>query len=256
MLKIGRIPYANLYPIYRCLEKASTTAYEFIGGVPCEINRLLREGRIDISPSSSVEYLRRPERYLLIEGHSVSSEGPVGSILLFSRMRLEGLDGRTVLHTSQSETSAALLRIVLSRFHGLRCNIESSGLPLDEGLGTHAAYLLIGDDALRHARRRPTPFVYDLGDIWYRETGLPFVFALWMANRGSAAAIESFRRDLDVAKAEALGSLPEIAESCPARRWLSAEELTAYWRGLSYGFGERHRRGLELFNEYLKETGV
>ncbi|NOZ25664.1 MAG: menaquinone biosynthesis protein [Nitrospirae bacterium] len=256
MLKIGRIPYANLYPIYSRLEKASGGKYEFIDGVPSDVNRLLREGLIDISPSSSVEYLRRPEKYILIEGHSVSSEGPVGSILLFSRVSLGALDGRTVLYTRQSETSVALLRIVLSKFYGQRCTLESSERPLKEALGEHAAYLLIGDDALREARGRTGLFIYDLGEIWHGETGLPFVFALWMANKSRGAAVGSFRAALDEAKDEALGNLPEIARTCPLRRWLSEERLVEYWRRLSYGFDEHHRRGLELFGRYIEEMGT
>ncbi|HDH02237.1 MAG TPA: futalosine synthase [Nitrospirae bacterium] len=256
MLKIGKIPYTNLYPIYYFLEMTSGSKYEFIEGVPSDINRLLREGRIDISPSSSIEYLRRPEKYILINNHSVSSEGPVGSILLFSRRPVETLGGFTVLYTHQSETSAALLRIVLSRFYQLQCSLKSSGLPLEEGLRNHSAYLLIGDDALMEAHKSPNLYIYDLGDIWYRKTGLPFVFALWIANRGAGAELKSFITDLDEAKDRALKDLPKVAGTCPFRKWLSEKELIAYWKKLSYDFDDKHRQGLELFDSYIREMGI
>ncbi len=256
MLKVGRIPYTNLYPIYYYLEMRSGSKYEFTEGVPSDINRLLREKRIDISPSSSIEYLRRPEKYMLVPGHSVSSEGPVGSILLFSRRPIETLEGSTVLCTHQSETSAALLRIVLSRFYQLHCSLKSSGLPLEEGLGNHSAYLLIGDDALRESHKRHKLNIYDLGDIWYRKTGLPFVFALWIANRGTGAGLESFITDLDEARERALKDLSKIAGTCPFRKWLSEKEILDYWRKLSYDLDNKHRQGLELFNRYLREMGI
>ncbi len=256
MLKIGKIPYTNLYPIYYYLEMTPGRKYEFVEGVPSDINGLIRKGRIDISPSSSIEYLRRPEKYIPVPGHSVSSEGPVGSILLFSRRPVETLEGFTVLYTRQSETSVALLRIVLSRFYQLQCSLKSSGLPLEEGLRNHSAYLLIGDDALREAHKWPNLYIYDLGDIWYRKTGLPFVFALWIANKGAGAELKSFITDLDEAKDRALRDLPKIARTCPFRKWLSEKGLMDYWRKLSYDLDDKHRQGLELFNKYLREPGI
>jgi chorismate dehydratase len=89
-LKIGRFFYSNLFPIYYMLEKeADCSSYEFVEGVPSYLNREIREGRIDVSPSSSIEYLKNTDRYDLIEGHSISSMGPVGSVssLLLSPKR-------------------------------------------------------------------------------------------------------------------------------------------------------------------------
>ena len=122
-LRIGRINYANLFPIFHALlEKAGdSSAYEFVEGVPSFLNRLLREGKVDISPSSSIEYLRRRDKYDILEGHSVSSFGPVGSILLFSRRPIETLNGLTVLTSAQSATSVALLDIILKKFYELDC---------------------------------------------------------------------------------------------------------------------------------------
>ena len=255
LLKIGRIGYANLFPIFYTLEKeADCSAYEFVEGVPSVVNRLLRDGEIDISPSSSIEYLRNRENYALVEGHSISSSGPVGSILLFSKRPVETLDGLAVLASSQSETSAALLEIVLKRFYELDCLVKSSDEPLGKALETHVAYLLIGDDALREALRWPQLYIYDLGDLWYRHTGLPFVFALWIARSDrraeEPALFERFRKDLDAAKAGAMRNLLTIARESRLLNVLSEDEIVAYWKGISYDLTREHRRGLDLFREY------
>ncbi|MGD0281322.1 MAG: menaquinone biosynthesis protein, partial [Dissulfurispiraceae bacterium] len=182
-LIIGRIPYANLFPIFYILEhEVDCSLYTFVEGVPSLLNRMLREGEVDISPSSSLEYLRNPDRYRIISNHSISSRGPVGSILFFTTKPLEELDGAAVLASSQSETSVALLKIVLGKFYGLSAKVDAVPNPEQAG----EAFLLIGDDALRqqaiHLLSPITryPYVYDLGEIWYRQTGLPFVFALWI----------------------------------------------------------------------------
>jgi len=120
-LRIGKIPYANLFPIFYMIEKESDlSGYEFIEGAPSELNKKIREGLIDISPSSSIEYLRHPDKYTLIENHSISSKGPVGSILLFSKQPIETLDGLSILTSSQSETSVALIQIVMKKFYELQ----------------------------------------------------------------------------------------------------------------------------------------
>ncbi|MBF0565509.1 MAG: menaquinone biosynthesis protein [Nitrospirae bacterium] len=269
-MKIGRINFANLYPIFHCLEKAYQDAdvfadittdlrYEFISGVPSQVNALIREGSIDISPSSSIEYLRNPGKYYLIDGHSISSIGPIMSIVLFSKVSIERLDGTTVLASFQSETSTALLKIILGKFYGLSADVRVSGATLKDGLAEHAAYMLIGDSAMYEAQRASlqpgtTPYLYDLGAIWYEHTGLPFVFALWIAKRDcNAADVERFTKDLDWAKAEATSSFDIIAENSPYAEIFSTETLVKYWKTISYCLTGRHKDGLNLFESYLRE---
>ena len=257
-LRIGRINFANLFPIFSTLKKnADCSAYEFAEGVPSLVNRLLREGEIDVSPSSSIEYLRNEDSYVLLDGHSISSAGPVGSILLFSRRPIETLNGLTVLASSQSETSVALLNIVLNKFYEMRCPLKSSDEPLSKGIESHSAYLLIGDNAMREALRWPKLYLYDLGDIWYKNTGLPFVFALWIARRDSSerepALFAQFKRDLDTAKVKALKDLRTIAKESSLLSILPEDEIVSYWQGISYDLTDEHKKGLELFRKYAKE---
>lgn len=260
-LRIGRIPYANLYPLFSMLERQEEASrYEFVEGVPSALNALLREGKIDISPSSSIEHLRHPDRYVVVPNHSVSSAGPVGSVFLFSRNPIEGLDGETVLATSQSETSVALLSIVLKIFRNLQCRVVPASGPLEEEISRHPAYLLIGDDALLGAGSYAHLLRYDLGELWYRETGLPFTYALWLMRKdccsGHTAGGSGFRESLDRAKDAALADLGAIARACPLNRLIRPERLIEYWQTISYDFSDRHRQGLSLFETYCRQLGL
>lgn len=253
-LKIGRINYLNLFPIFKGLERNREVVYEMIDGVPSRLNRLLREGDLDISPSSSIEYLRNMQMYEIIEGHSISSIGPIGSILLFSIKPIEELDREVILTSSQSETSVALLDIILRRFYGHQVKLIPSDISLPEDFLSSPASLLIGDDALiaRKKLRDLSPlYVYDLGDIWFRETGLPFVFALWIVRkdsiRGKGKEVEAFKRALERAKLEALDNLDDLASQTYLSDILSKEEIVSYWRQISFDLGKEHLKGLELF---------
>lgn len=245
--------------------------YEFIEGFPSNLNRMLRYEKIDISPSSSIEYLRHPNKYTIIEGHSISSRGSIGSILLFSRRPIEELDGMTVLTSSQSESSVALLNIILKKFYKIGSYLRPTDKPLDFALSMAEACLLIGDDALKAKKTVSGPnseliYIYDLGDLWYRNTGLPFVFALWIVRKRcyieKTELLEKFINDLNKAKWLAMRNLNEIAEELRLlllRRYslpVTEDELISFWEGISYDFGDEHRKGLELFGRYSEELGL
>jgi len=261
VLKIGRMAFANLFPIFFTLEhEADCSSYRFIDGVPSELNMKIRAGEIDVSPSSSIEYLKNPGIYRLIEGHSISSFGAVGSIFLFSRTPIEELDGLSILTSSQSETSVALLEIILRKFYNINCVLKpTAGLP-GTAEKTGEAYLLIGDSAMKEALLRPVPMIYDLGEIWYRYTGLPSVFALWIARKAAVEQMPEiftrFVRDLDNSKRSALKNLYAIAGHSPLKELVSQEEILSYWQGISYDFDDAHRKGLDLFRQYAGELGI
>lgn len=260
-LKVGRINYANLFPIYYILEKEfDCSQYEFIEGVPSQLNRMLRQGEIDLSPSSSVEYLRNKNLYNIIDKVSISSIGPVGSVFLFSKKPIESLDNELIKLTSQSDTSVALLDIILKRFHNLNCRFTVSSEP---DVDNANAFLMIGDDALRYnaevkSGRASGMIVYDLGELWNKKTGLPFVFALWIVRKElydpDNACNSIFRKymdDLAAAKDIALSSLHRIAQYSPLKHFMSEQDIIEYWSNLNYDLSDEHKKGLALFDEYM-----
>lgn len=257
-LKIGRISYANLFPIFYILQKkCDCSGYEFVDGVPSELNKKVRKGEIDISPSSSIEYIRNQDRYILIENNSISSKGPVGSILLFSRRPIETLNGLTILASSQSETSVVLLQIIFKKFYEIECRLKSTAEPLGKGIKSHSAYMLIGDEALTEALKWPKLFIYDLAELWYKHTGLPFTFAFWIARRDccveNTEMFKKFTDDLNTARAYAVKNFKTIASESYLINLFSEEELVLYWKGISYDFGNDHKKGFDLFRDYAEE---
>jgi chorismate dehydratase len=260
-LTIGEITYANVTPIFQTLKgKFPSPELTFRRGVPAVLNGMLSRGEIDLCPSSSVVYARSPEKYLLIPDLSISSIGPVKSVLLFSRIPLENLAGRSVGLTAESETSVILLRIILGKFFGVECRFERISGEAAPADGDHDAFLLIGNAALRAAMSPGDYRVYDLGELWYRFTGSPFVFALWIVRRDSAerkgAAIHAFCETLRSVKRLASASLPEIARAAAVAEDMDAGFLLDYWKYLCYDLGPEHRAGLRKFYSAAAELGL
>ncbi len=269
-LRIGRIPYANLFPIFYMLEsECDCSEYEFVEGVPSALNYMLRIGEVDVSPSSSIEYLRHSDEYAIVENHSISSMGPVGSIILLSGKPIEELNGLSVLTSSQSETSVALLRIIFEKFYKVKCELRTADIYPDllpsrrvESPTATEAYLLIGDDALKAVKSKSAKltYIYDLGELWHKNTGLPFTFALWIYKkdccREKPELLERFEKDLNKAKRLAVKNFKKIALQSSMRGILTEAELITYWENISYDFGDEHRKGFELFRKFSEELGL
>ncbi|GFO58027.1 chorismate dehydratase [Geomonas silvestris] len=260
-LNIGHIRYANCTPIFTALAAHfDCSGYRFVPGVPAHLNALLRSGGIDLSPSSSIEYASAHEQYCLFPELSISAIGPVKSVLLFSRVPIERLDGATVGLSAESDTSVNLLKVLLARKYGLTTSYERTQSPLTMALQQYPAVLLIGDAALKGAQLVGDWRVYDLGELWHEFTGLPFVFALWIVRRDTVrekrAELVALGRDLVAAKKLAYASYAEIAAGCSENAWLSAAELVDYWQTISYELTPAHLEGARSFFRHAFELGL
>ena len=176
MIRIGHIDYANCTPIFAALQNIfDCSGYAFVRGVPSALNGMLHRGEIDVCPASSIEYGKHPDNYLLLPDISISSIGPVKSVLLFSRLPITELDRQVIGLTTESETSVNLIKIILAKEYGFSNTFQASRLPVQDALEHFSAILLIGDAALKEQMLKRDVFVYDLGALWLQFTGLPFV---------------------------------------------------------------------------------
>ena len=236
MIRLGRISYANMAPVFYRL----VADVEEVTGVPTELNRLLLEGELDIAPISSIEYARNADRLRILPRVCVSSEGAVDSIQLVTRLPLGRV--RSVAVTPESATSVVLTKVLLP---------SAEILPL----GTEAdATLLIGDAALKSAFEDPTPH-HDLGRLWLERTGLPMVFAVWAAPEPVAEGLPELEHAL-VASVRLARSEPErLAREASERYGYPAGFLARYFEKLRYSFGPRERAGLYTFLEMARDVG-
>jgi chorismate dehydratase len=260
-LKIGRIDYANCTPIFEALQThPDGCEYRLISGVPATLNTMLARGEIDLCPASSIEYGKNPDNYYLLPNLSISSIGPVQSVLLFSRLPLEELRNQKIGLTTESETSVNLLKILFAVNLDIPAFFERCSLPLHQALARYSALLLIGDSALVERGRNHDLFVYDMGELWYRFTGLPFVFALWMVRKEAVRSrymeVKAVSEALIAAKQLAYGSYADIAVHAREREWMGEKALVEYWRTISYDLTPRHLEGLRLFFRLAAEMNL
>ena len=261
-LRLGRIPWINCYPVYGAVDRGLVPlAAELISGTAAELNDLLAAGELDVSVVSAVEYARNAAAYHLLPDLAITSDGPVHSVVLFSRRPVHALDGATVLRSASSRTSVLLLELlcrhrwrVRPRFATVRA--ESSDLEALRGF-PHEAVLVIGDAALLLAAEGRYPYVTDLGSAWKEWTGLPFVFAVWAARReADHAAVQAIHRALLRSREWGLAHLDELADAAAAATRIDRAVCRAYLGDLDYALSYRHLAGLTDFFRRLAQDGI
>jgi chorismate dehydratase len=267
-VRVGRIPYINCYPVYGAIDRGVVALdAELVEGTPSRLNQRMAAGSLEVSVISAVEYARSATQYVLLPDLAISCDGPVRSVLLFSRRPASELGGARVLVSRSSMTSVALLELLFEQVW--RCT--PAFVPGDAELSDvrrfateeHDARLVIGDAALLLAGRddssgtRPHyPYVYDLGEEWKRWTGQPFVFAVWVAQRATpvAEALAVHARLLE-SRAWGLRHLDALAAQAAAVTGLPAAACLQYLSGLDYGLSYPHLAGLTEFFRRLVAAG-
>jgi chorismate dehydratase len=258
--RVGHIRFLNCLPLYHgLLQNGVLDDIELTRGTPAELNERLLQDRLDLTAISSIEYSRHQDRLLLLPGLSISCDGDVKSVLFFSRVPLEELDGRPVALTSQSATSQVLLRIILHDRYGVEPRFFVRPPAWGSVFREADAVLLIGDSALKAAAEpRRDLFVYDLGREWLQLTGQKMVFAVWALRREFAGENPDLARELGrrfrEAMAFSVAHVAEIAADASRQEPFSAEFLRDYYtKNLEFAFTEKHQAGLL---EYYRRASV
>jgi chorismate dehydratase len=262
-MKIGRIPYVNCYPVYGAIDRGVVRLdAELIDGVPTDLNRRMGAGELDISVVSAVEYARDADRYLLLPDLAISCDGPVRSVVLFSRRPAGELGARNVIVSRSSMTSVALLELLFENVWHARPRFVPGDAELEDVVVDNAtdtdARLVIGDAALvlgtNHRERYP--FVYDLGQTWKDWTGQPFVFAVWVAQRSTNVKEALLAHAGLIASRDwGLRHLPELADQAHRATGVERSVCAEYLSGLDYGLSYPHLAGLTEFYRRLVERG-
>lgn len=263
-LRVGAVNYLNSKPlIHRFEEHANRLAesepalagLRLLKDLPSRLADSLVDGRLDAALVPAFEALAEP-RWRIVSDACVAADGPVSSVKLYFRCPPEEV--QTLALDEGSRTSVALARLLLHRRFAV--DAHRTRLPIGAGLADADAdaVLLIGDRAM-HAPpeelRRQFVAEWDLAEEWRRDTGLPFVFAVWAARPGvDGAALAAL---LEASRDDGLVAFAEIARAEAPALGLTVEHAERYLRqNLRFTLGPRERRGLELFRQQCRDAGL
>ena len=238
-LRIGSVSFLNAKPLIYGLE--NDPSVELSLEVPSALLDGMRQSRYDVALLPVIDYQRMEGLRLLTSG-GIGCDGPTLTVRIFSRVPIDQI--RTLACDTDSHTSVALARVLFAETYGFVPEM----LPLSsfDGSDFRAAKLLIGDKVVCE-EPKDLPHQLDLGEAWKRLTGLPFVFAAWMAREG--VDLGDLPLQLSRAKRDGLANVDHIiARDASARGWpadVARRYLTKY---LQFDIGPRQLAAIERFH--------
>ncbi len=251
MYPISMIPYCNMEP-YRILGEPQDC--RFVWHTPRQSTHALLEGQslaacVPTGALPDLNPLVTPVRSL-----GIAANRAVRSVLLFSDRPFVEMDENTSIYlTNQSVSSVRLLFILLGY------NVGLGHLPrITDQREKANGILLIGDAALRAVygdaaeQHRSFPHVTDLASAWYKEHGLPFVFARWVVSREAPVAfVERLEQWLDRFETQEARLIAASIPTSAKQLELSEEQIESYFSGLHWVLKAEDRAAQELFLEQL-----
>jgi chorismate dehydratase len=244
-LRVGCVKYLNARPLVRGWE--GNVEFDH----PSALCERLAKGQLDVALVSSFEFLRNPI-YRIVDGVSISSDGPVYSVVVAHRGELSDIE--EIELDPASKTAASLLRCLLAEL-GSTPRLTSR---VPENAGSSQARLIIGDQAISFRQTHADEFrFWDLGEQWTKLTGLPFVYALWLI-RPEVADAKSIAQHLRGLRDENLADIRVIvSDAADNKQKITAEFLDRYYKQhLRFGFGTREKQGLQTFADLCTKHGV
>lgn len=258
-VRLGVVSFINTLPLIDGLEHLRDV--ELRHSVPSLLLDQLQAGEVDVALCSSIDYQRSSRPLAVLPVGMLGCDGPTLTVRLYSSTPIAELC--RVYCDTDSHTSIALLRILLTEQYGLSPELVDYNarehVAANKPLDWPEAMLLIGDKVVTDSPPAVRyPHQLDLGAAWVEYTGLPFVFAVWLADAATdetllrtAAAVLDRQRRHNLERIDWM-----VQHRAVPRRWpadLASDYLKSH---IAYELTGARRAGLELFFTKAHQHGL
>ncbi|HRD56839.1 MAG TPA: menaquinone biosynthesis protein [Ferruginibacter sp.] len=236
-IRVGAVSYLNTKPLVYGFEKGLMQQdIELQFDYPANVAAKLLNNEIDIG-LIPVAVLPKLQEHYVVSDFCIGASGPVASVCLFSDVPLNEI--KQILVDYQSRTSAALLKILLKEYWKINPELVDTGNGYQQNIKGTTAGLIIGDRAL--LQRQHSNYIFDLAEAWQQMTGLPFVFAAWIANKKLPQNfIQSFNETTGI-------GLKHIEEIVSTIEFNEYDMHQYYTQNIDYRLDEKKLEAVKLF---------
>lgn len=250
-IAVGAVSYLNTKPLIYGLSDNLGDRGRLELSLPSKLATDLDSGSIDVGLIPVVEYFHRPS-YRIVSDAVIACRGPVWSVRILFRGSPQNV--KTLALDEGSRTSVALAKVLYQSKYGFvpeTVPLPMSSNPLDS---TADAVLVIGDRAMHPDRFKPEFHLdWDLGETWFEETGLPFVFAAWVA-REPRFATDWLRQQFETSRDLGCENVDAIAKRFADSYQLSVDRCADYLTNyIRFRLGDDETRGLIEFEQRCQE---
>lgn len=245
-IKISAVSYTNSLPFIYGIENSN-----FLNGscilhkdFPAACADKLKSDQVDLGLIPVAEILNLKNPYI-ISDYCIGAYGEVKTVLLLSNVPLNNI--KTILLDYQSRTSVNLVQVLAQNYWNINPDFINAQAGFENMIEADTAAVLIGDRTFNIQGKYE--YVYDLALEWKNFTGLPFVFAAWVANKKLP---DEFIRNFNNACRFGLERIDDVIEkyakhiNYPVKNYLTND--------ISYNFDDKKKEAMNKFLDFIKKN--
>ena len=166
--------------------------------------------------------------------------------MLFSNVSIENIE--TILLDYQSKTSVQLVQVLSKEYWKISPTFIPASPGYEQKITGKTAGLVIGDRAFE--LKNKFKFAYDLGMEWKQFTGLPFVFACWVANiHVEVDLLNKLNKALSVG----VNQISDVVKQLDTGNIPNLDMVRYLHQNIHFNLDEDKKEGLNTFLNYLSE---
>jgi chorismate dehydratase len=242
-IKISAVSYTNTKPfLYGLQHSAIKNKIDLSLDMPSDCAQKLIDNVVDIGLIPVAATLSLPS-WNIISAYCIGAIGAVNSVFIFSNCDIKNVEH--IQLDPESRSSNNLARVLLKNYWQVQPQLIEGALDYASSVDDKTAFVQIGDRTF--GKKGTYKFVYDLAEEWQKFTGLPFVFAAWIANKPIP---EEFIKDFDIALKYGLAHRQQLLEELPKRADFDLEDYLMH--KLDFDLTDDKKKALYLFLDYIK----
>ena len=239
--KLSVVSYLNTIPFIYGLEQSGLAKKLDISlDIPSACADKLLTNKVDIGLVPIV-VLKQIQNAYIISDFCIGADGAVDTVCLFSDVPINEIE--SIFLDYQSKTSVELLKILLKEYWKVSPKLIEAKANYEQHIKGKKAGLIIGDRGFQYQNK----FKY-LSAIWKAHTGLPFVFACWIANK---KIDEDFIKEFNTALSFGLQNTQKAIDSTAAIYSHCKNPADYLNNKISYQLDAEKKKGMELFLEKI-----
>ncbi len=242
-IKISAVSYTNTQPfIYGLRHTDIIDQIDLSLDIPADCAQKLIDGKVDIGLIPVAAVINMPY-WEIVSDYCIGADGPVNSVFIFSNCEIS--KAQTLQLDPQSRSSNNLARVLLKNYWQTNPKLVTDATDYGTSEDPWTAFVQIGDRTF--GKKGKYAYSYDLAEVWKELTGLPFVFAAWIANKPIP---KTFMNRFNHSLKHGLDNRAAVIEALPVH---SDFDLTDYlMRKLDFNLSPDKVKALNLFIDYIK----
>ena len=242
-IRISAVSYTNTKPfLYGIQNTAIIDQIDLSLDIPSDCAQKLIDDKVDVGLIPVAATLNMPEWHI-VSDYCIGAVGAVNSVFIFSNCDISEV--KTVQLDPQSRTSNNLAKVLLKNYWKIAPDLVTGATDYAEPTDLNTAFVQIGDRTF--GKKAQYKFVYDLSEEWQKLTGLPFVFAAWIANKPIP---EEFTKEFNASLKFGLDHRSELLKELPKRPDFDIEDYLMH--KLDFNLTDDKKKALYLFLDYIK----